>query len=107
METTLVAARARATNAKISSCFDRAFRDNPAAVRNLGAKVAPECTEVPIVSTQTPADYRAGRRLMAQTLIAYAIVAAAAGWAAWSLFLRGWLRRRAKPACGDDCACGD
>jgi hypothetical protein len=47
---------------------------------------------------------------MAQTLIAYALVAAAAAWAAWSLFLRGWLRRRAttaKPGCDDNCACGD
>ncbi|HZZ36885.1 MAG TPA: hypothetical protein VFE03_14265 [Caulobacteraceae bacterium] len=45
---------------------------------------------------------------MVQSLIVYAVVAAAAGWAAWSLFLRGWLRRRqAKSACGADCACGE
>lgn len=46
---------------------------------------------------------------MAQAILAYAIVAAAAGWATWSLFLKGRLRRRtvAKPGCGDDCACGD
>ena len=44
---------------------------------------------------------------MAQTLAATAIVVAAAGWTTWSLFLRGWLRKRAKPGCGDNCACGD
>jgi len=54
---------------------------------------------------------------MVQTLAVYAIVAAAAAWTLWSLFLRGWLRRRAaakSPAtrsaaagCGPDCACGD
>jgi hypothetical protein len=48
---------------------------------------------------------------MAQTLIVYAIVAVAAGWTGWSLFLRGWLRRRAaakaSAGCGPGCACGD
>jgi len=46
---------------------------------------------------------------MAQTIIAYAVVALAAGWATWSLFLKGWVRRRvpSKGACGDDCSCGD
>ena len=51
---------------------------------------------------------------MIQTLVVYLIVAAAAGWTAWSMFLRGWLRRRAAAkapagggACGPDCACGD
>ena len=47
---------------------------------------------------------------MTQTLIAYALVTIAAGWTAWSLFLRGWLRRRAAKSatgCGPDCGCGD
>ncbi len=47
---------------------------------------------------------------MIQTLLVYALVAAAAAWTAWSLFLRSWLRRRATAkadACGPDCACGD
>jgi hypothetical protein len=44
---------------------------------------------------------------MIQTLAASLIVAAAAGWTAWSLFLRGVVRRRAKPARGDECACGE
>ncbi|MDR3511587.1 MAG: hypothetical protein P4L73_08135 [Caulobacteraceae bacterium] len=47
---------------------------------------------------------------MVQALIVYAVVAAAAGWALWSLFLRGWLRRRAAAkdgGCGPGCACGD
>ena len=48
---------------------------------------------------------------MVQQLVVYAIVAAAAGWTAWSLFLRGWLKRRAAASkagtCGPDCACGD
>lgn len=52
---------------------------------------------------------------MAQLIIVYAVVAAAAGWTAWTLFLRDLVRRHAKakglagPAggCGDDCACGD
>ena len=51
---------------------------------------------------------------MVQALIVYAIVVAAAGWTAWSLFLRGWFRRWAAAAqvfkagdCGPDCACGD
>ena len=48
---------------------------------------------------------------MIQTLAVYAIVAAAAGWVAWSLFLRGMVKRRAAVAkggnCGGDCACGD
>ena len=50
---------------------------------------------------------------MAQEIVVYAIVAAAAGWTAWSLFLRGAVkRRRAASAgkaadCGPDCACGD
>ena len=46
---------------------------------------------------------------MAQWLAVSVIVAAATGWTAWSLFLRGLVRRRAKAGggCGDDCACGD
>jgi hypothetical protein len=48
---------------------------------------------------------------MAQSLIAYAIVALAACWTVWRLFLRGWVRRRAAArsaaACGPDCACGN
>ena len=50
---------------------------------------------------------------MLETLVVYVIVAAAAGWTAWSLFLKGWLKRRTAarakgPAdCGPDCACGD
>lgn len=48
---------------------------------------------------------------MIQSLAVYAIVAAAAAWTGWTLFLRGWLKRRATaktPAsCGPDCACGD
>lgn len=53
---------------------------------------------------------------MAQWIVVYLIVAAAAGWTAWSLFLRGMVRRaRAARAgvpassgsCGDDCGCGD
>ncbi|HWA62844.1 MAG TPA: hypothetical protein VG939_15795 [Caulobacteraceae bacterium] len=48
---------------------------------------------------------------MVEQAIVYLIVAAAAGWAAWSLFLRGMVRRaRAKSGaanCGPDCACGD
>ena len=46
-----------------------------------------------------------------QALIVYAIVAAAAAWTVWSLFLRGWLKRRAAASsnkgCGPDCGCGD
>jgi hypothetical protein len=67
-EDALVAAQSKAINAEIWS-FDRAFRNNPGAVRNLGVKVAPECTQVPLVSTQTPADYRVGRRLMSMAPI--------------------------------------
>ena len=51
---------------------------------------------------------------MVQWLVVSVIVAAAAGWTAWSLFLRGMVRRaRAAKAggpaggCGPDCACGD
>jgi hypothetical protein len=48
---------------------------------------------------------------MVQTLTAYGIVAAAAGWTAWKFVLRGYFRKRAaasKADCGsDDCACGD
>ncbi len=49
---------------------------------------------------------------MLQALIAYALVAVAAGWTLWSLVLKGWLKRRAKAGkssadCGPDCACGD
>ena len=48
---------------------------------------------------------------MLQTLIVYAVVAIAAGWTLWSLFLRGWVRRRnaarSAAGCGPDCACGD
>ncbi len=58
-----VAAQAAAIGAEIWS-FDRAYRNNANAVRNLGVKVAPECTQIDLVSGQTPADYRVGRRLM-------------------------------------------
>ena len=51
---------------------------------------------------------------MAQWIIVYLIVAVAAGWTAWNLFLRGAVRRaRAAKVggsgggCGGDCACGD
>jgi hypothetical protein len=52
---------------------------------------------------------------MAQALIVYAIVAIAAVWTTWRLFLRGWVKRRvaaqaagkSASACGNDCACGD
>ena len=49
---------------------------------------------------------------MIQTLIVYAIVALAAAWVTWSMFLRGWVRRRAAAKAGgpcgsSDCACGD
>jgi hypothetical protein len=50
---------------------------------------------------------------MIQTLIVYAIVAAAAAWTGWRLLPRRWLRPRpaadvkAKAACGPGCACGD
>ena len=67
-EDALVAAQAKAINAEIWS-FDRAFRNNAGAVRNMGVKVAPECTQVPLVSTQTPADFRVGRRLMSMAPI--------------------------------------
>jgi hypothetical protein len=49
---------------------------------------------------------------MSLDLVAYAIVALAAGWTAWSLFLRRRVRQAMaksvaqKSACGDDCACG-
>lgn len=50
---------------------------------------------------------------MLQSLAVYIIVAAAAAWTGWRLFLRGWLKRRAAAragragGCGPDCACGD
>jgi hypothetical protein len=48
---------------------------------------------------------------MIQSVIVYAVVAVASGWTVWSLFLRGWLRRRpagkANASCGRGCACGD
>ena len=48
---------------------------------------------------------------MIQAAVTYAVVAAAAGWTVWSMFLRGWIKRRsaAKAAggCGPDCSCGD
>ncbi len=48
---------------------------------------------------------------MIQTLIVYAIVVLAAGWTGWSLFVRGWIRRRVAARsggrCGPDCACDD
>lgn len=53
---------------------------------------------------------------MAQWIVVYLIVAAAAAWTVWNLFLKGVVRRaRAAHAgvpardrsCGDDCACGD
>jgi hypothetical protein len=45
---------------------------------------------------------------MARSLIVYAIVAAAGGWTAWRLVLRGWFKRRAAAKdCGPDCGCGD
>jgi hypothetical protein len=52
---------------------------------------------------------------MIQQLIVYAVVAVAVGWTAWTLVLRGWLKRRAAARsaagaaanCSSDCACGD
>ncbi|HEX7758303.1 MAG TPA: hypothetical protein VF459_02290 [Caulobacteraceae bacterium] len=51
---------------------------------------------------------------MAQWIIVYLIVAAAAGWTAWNMVLKGMIRKaRAARAgasaggCGGDCACGD
>ena len=48
---------------------------------------------------------------MGQTLIAYVIVIVAAGWTGWTLFARGWFKRRAAAkaggGCGSGCACGD
>jgi len=48
---------------------------------------------------------------MLQALIVYALVAIAAAWIVWSMFLRGWLRRRAAAKAdargGPGCACGD
>jgi hypothetical protein len=47
---------------------------------------------------------------MIQGLIVGLLVAGAAAYAAWSLFLRGWLRKRAAAkagGCGGDCNCGD
>ena len=48
---------------------------------------------------------------MIQTVVVYAVCHSllAAGWTAWSLFLRGWFKRRTAKAggdCGDNCACG-
>jgi hypothetical protein len=47
---------------------------------------------------------------MVQTLIVYLIVAVAAAWTVWRLFLRGWVKRRAAArsaaGCGPDCGCG-
>ena len=63
--------------------------------------------------TRLAADQIEGQRSLTPRgrRIVYAIVAAAAGWTAWTLFLRGLLKRRAAakggPACGGDCACGD
>jgi len=46
-----------------------------------------------------------------QQAVVYAIVAGAAGWTIWSLFLRGWVKRRRAAGrsakTGSDCACGD
>jgi hypothetical protein len=48
---------------------------------------------------------------LAQILIVYTVVAIAAGWIGWSMFLRGWFKRRAwtksGAACGPHCNCGD
>ena len=48
---------------------------------------------------------------MLQSVIAYGLVAGAAAWVGWSLWLRGWLKRRkarSGPAdCGPDCGCHD
>ena len=48
---------------------------------------------------------------MVQSLIVYAVVAAAAVWTLWSMVLRGWFRRRAaaksQAGCGPGCGCGD
>ena len=46
---------------------------------------------------------------MIQTAVVVLVVVAAAAYAGWSLFLRGFLARRRKTAaeCGPDCACGD
>ena len=40
---------------------------------------------------------------MIQTLIVYAIVALAAAWVTWSMFLRGWVKRRAAAKAGGPC----
>jgi hypothetical protein len=48
---------------------------------------------------------------MLQSLVAYAVVVVAAVWTVWSLFVCGWLRRRAaakaNAGCGPGCSCGD
>ena len=53
---------------------------------------------------------------MAQAVLTYLIVAAAAAWTLWSMFLRGWVRARrarrtadraAAPGCGKGCGCAD
>jgi hypothetical protein len=47
---------------------------------------------------------------MVQQIVVYALVAGAAGWTVWTLFLRGALKRRAAAKggdCGPGCACGD
>ena len=46
---------------------------------------------------------------MLQTLMAYAMVAAASAWIAWSFFLKSWFKARAparaSKGCGGDCNC--
>ena len=49
---------------------------------------------------------------MIQALAVYVIVALAAAWTVWSMFLRGWLKQRASAktnasSCGPGCSCGD
>jgi hypothetical protein len=61
-EDALVAAQAKAINAEMWS-FDRAYRNNSAAVQKMGIRLAPEC-QVPLVATGAQKDYRVGRALM-------------------------------------------
>ena len=58
-----MAAQARRMNAEVWR-FERVFRNNGNARRNLGVRVAPESTHVKLVSGRPPADYRVGRQLM-------------------------------------------
>ena len=46
---------------------------------------------------------------MIQTVVVIVVVASAAAYVGWRLFLRGLFARRRKAAanCGPDCGCGD